>query len=230
LSSRDPAPSPSTPFHEDVGGGLAVRGALHSPSGGAELGLVITHGAGSSSTSPLLVAIADALVGRGIAVLRCDLPFRQARPNGPPSPAGAARDRAGLRAAVLALGRAGPRRVGLGGHSYGGRQASMLAADEPGLARSLLLLAYPLHPPNRPAELRVAHFSRLRTPALFVHGTTDPFASVAELRSALTWIPAPTSLHLEPGAGHDLGASRRSRSARRDLAARVAARWLELEP
>ncbi len=106
----------------------------------------------------------------------------------------------------------------------------MLAADEPGLARSLLLLAYPLHPPSRPAELRVAHFPRLRTPALFVHGTTDPFASVTELRSALTWIPAPTSLHLEPGAGHDLGASRRSRSALRDLAARVAARWLELEP
>jgi len=230
LRARDPAPSPSTPFHEDVRDGLAVRGALHSPPGGAEIGLVLTHGAGSSSTSPLLVALADALVGRGVAVLRCDLPFRQTRPHGPPSPAGAARDRAGLRAAVLALGRAGPTRVGLGGHSYGGRQASMLATEEPELARSLLLLAYPLHPPNRPAELRVAHFPRLRTPALFVHGTTDPFGSVAELRSALTSIPAPTSLHLEPGVGHDLGGSGRSRAALRDLAARVTARWLELEP
>ena len=92
-----------------------------------------------------------------------------------------------------AIARTGPTRVGLGGHSYGGRQASMLAADEPGLARSLLLLAYPLHPPNRPAELRVAHFPRLHTPALFVHGTTDPFGSVAELRRALTgsWPAAP---------------------------------------
>ena len=106
----------------------------------------------------------------------------------------------------------------------------MLAADEPGLARSLLLLAYPLHPPNRPAELRVAHFPRLHTPALFVHGTTDPFGSVAELRRALTGIPAPTSLHLEPGVGHDLGASRpvahgaaRPRRARRDAMARARA-------
>jgi uncharacterized protein len=180
--------------------------------------------------SPLLVALADALVGRGVAVLRCDLPFRQARPHGPPSPAGAARDRAGLHAAVLALGRAGPTRVGLGGHSYGGRQASMLAAEEPELARSLLLLAYPLHPPNRPAELRVAHFPRLRTPALFVHGTMDPFGSVTELRRALTSIPVPTSLHLEPGVGHDLGAAGRSRTALSDLAARVAGRWLDLEP
>jgi uncharacterized protein len=230
LSARDLSPSSSTPFLADVGDGLAVRGALHAPPGAAELGLVLTHGAGASSTSPLLIALADALVARGVAVLRCDLPFRQARPHGPPTPAGAARDRAGLRAAVLALGRAGPTRVGLGGHSYGGRQASVLAADEPGLARSLLLLAYPLHPPNRSAELRVAHFPRLRTPALFVHGTMDPFGSVTELRSALTGIPAPTSLHLESGVGHDLGVSGRSRTALRDLAARVAARWLELVP
>jgi uncharacterized protein len=207
-----------------------VRGTLHTPPGGAELGLVLTHGAGSSATSPLLVALANALVARGIAVLRCDLPFRQTRPHGPPSSAGAPRDRAGLRAAVLALGRAGPTRVGLGGHSYGGRQASMLAADEPDLAQSLLLLAYPLHPPNRPAELRVAHFPRLRTPALFVHGTMDPFGSVTELRRALTSIPVPTSLHLEPGVGHDLGAAGRSRTALSDLAARVAGRWLDLEP
>jgi hypothetical protein len=229
MSAPEPPLSTSAPFHEDADDGLAVRGTLHAPRSGADLGLVLTHGAGSSSNSPLLVALADALASRGVAVLRCDLPFRQARPQGPPSPAGAGRDRAGLRAALLALGRTGPTRVGLGGHSYGGRQTSLLAADEPGLARSLLLLAYPLHPPSRPAELRVAHFPRLHTPALFVHGTVDPFASVAELRSALAAIPAPTSLHLEPGVGHDLGASRRSRPALLDLAARVAERWLALE-
>ena len=52
---------------------------------------------------------------------------------------------------------------------------------------------------------------------------------MAELRSALALIPAPTTLHLEPGVGHDLGASRRSRGALPDLAARIAERWLELE-
>jgi uncharacterized protein len=207
---------------------LTVRGTLHAPARASEEGIVLTHGAGSSSGSPLLVALAEALAARGLVVLRCDLPFRQARPHGPPSPAGAARDRAGLRAAVEALARAGPRHVSVGGHSYGGRQASVLAAEDPSAARALLLLAYPLHPPRRPGELRVSHFPRLRTPTLFVHGTADPFGSVAELRGALTLIPAPTTLHLEPGVGHDLGAAQRSRAALSDLAARIAERWREL--
>jgi predicted alpha/beta-hydrolase family hydrolase len=229
MSAQDPPRPAPTPFHEAVGEGLTVRGTLHAPAGSAANGLVLTHGAGSSSESPLLVALAEALATRGVAVLRCDLPFRQARPHGPPSPSGAAQDRAGLRAAVAALARTGLRRVGLGGHSYGGRQASLLAVEEPALARALLLLAYPLHPPGRPGELRVAHFPRLRTPALFVHGATDPFGSVAELRSALAGIPAPTALHLEAGVGHDLGASRRSRNALSELAARIAERWLAFE-
>lgn len=228
MSAPDsPRPAP-TPFRETVGGELTVHGMLHSPASAAEEGLVLTHGAGSSSESPLLVALAEALAARGLLVLRCDLPFRQARPHGPPSPAGAARDRAGLRAAVEALARTGLRRVAVGGHSYGGRQASLLAAEDPSVARALLLLAYPLHPPKRPGELRVSHFQKLRTPALFVHGTADPFGSVAELRGALTLISAPTTLHLEPGVGHDLGAARRSRAALSDLAARIAERWREV--
>lgn len=229
MSSPDSPPPAPTPFHEAVGGELTVHGTLHAPAGRAEEGLVLTHGAGSSSESPLLVALAEALATRGLVVLRCDLPFRQARPHGPPSPAGAARDRAGLRAAVEALARIGPRRVSVGGHSYGGRQASLVAAEDPSVARALLLLAYPLHPPGRHGELRVSHFPRLRTPALFVHGTADPFGSVAELRGALALIPAPTTLHLEPGVGHDLGAARRSRAALSDLAARIAERWRELD-
>jgi hypothetical protein len=128
---------------------------------------------------------------------------------------------------VKALARVAPGRVSLGGHSYGGRQASLLAAEDPTVASALLLLAYPLHPPGRAGELRVAHFPQLRTPTMLVHGTADPFGSVAELRGALALIPAPTVLHLEPGVGHDLGAARRSRAARADLAARIADRWLE---
>jgi predicted alpha/beta-hydrolase family hydrolase len=199
---------------------------LHAPLDARD-GLVLTHGAGASAESPLLVALAEALAGRGLAVLRCDLPFRQARPQGPPSPAGAARDRAGLRAAAEALARIAPGRVFLGGHSYGGRQASLLAAEHPTVGSALLLLAYPLHPPTRPGELRVAHFPDIRMPAFFVHGTTDPFGAIAELRAALGRIPAPTMLHLEAGVGHDLGAGRRSRAALAELTARVAERWLD---
>ena len=142
------------------------------------------------------------------------------------------------RAAVASRRCAGPRRAprrrgGAGAHRSHGVSgsaatptAAVRRASSPRRSRpsphALLLLAYPLHPPGRPGELRVAHFPRLRTPALFVHGTTDPFGSVAELRNALAGIPAPTTLHLEPGVGHDLGASRRSRNALPELAARIA--------
>ena len=95
-------------------------------------------------------------------------------------------------------------RVFLGGHSYGGRQASMLSAAEPGLVDRLLLLSYPLHPPQRPSELRTGHFPDLKTPALFVHGTRDGFGSIDELVAAMKLIPARTKLLPITGAGHEL--------------------------
>jgi predicted alpha/beta-hydrolase family hydrolase len=92
----------------------------------------------------------------------------------------------------------------LGGHSYGGRQSTMLAAEEPGLVEALLLLSYPLHPPGKAGQPRTAHFPALRTPALFVHGAKDPFGTIEELREALRMIPAETELITVEGAGHDL--------------------------
>ena len=192
------------PF-EDATVGPAVRGFLHRPPGPPTRGLVLTHGAGSNCEAPMLLAVAVALAVAGFTVLRCDLPFRQARLVGPPSPATTARDRDGLRRAVVALRSLVTGHVSLGGHSYGGRQASMLVAAEPALAEALLLLSYPLHPPRRPTEWRTEHFRALRTPALFVHGSRDPFGSLAELEEASRLIPAPTALVAVEGAGHDLG-------------------------
>jgi hypothetical protein len=80
----------------------------------------------------------------------------------------------------------------------------MLAADKPGLVEGLLLFSYPLHPPQKPGELRTAHFPRLQTPALFVSGSCDGFGSIDELGSALTLIPARTELLSITGAGHEL--------------------------
>jgi predicted alpha/beta-hydrolase family hydrolase len=80
----------------------------------------------------------------------------------------------------------------------------MLAAAEPGLVDGLMLLAYPLHPPKKPEQLRIDHFPNLRTPALFVHGSRDGFGSIEELTAALKLIPARTELVAIQGAGHDL--------------------------
>ena len=181
-----------------------VRGFLHLPNGAAEGGLVLTHGAGGNCRAPLLLAAAEAFSAVGFVVLRCDLPFRQRRPSGPPSPAGAAADRAGLRAAVDAMRGIASGPLFLGGQSYGGRQATLLAAEEPELVSALLLFSYPLHPPGKPDRLRTEHFPRLRIPALFVQGTTDPFGTIDELRAALALIPVPKRLLPIDGAGHDL--------------------------
>src|SRR5579864_2319665 len=170
-----------------------VRGFLHRPEEASGAALVLTHGAGGNCRTPLLVAAAEHFVEAGVTVLRCDLPFRQRRPTGPPSPSGAAADRAGLREAAGAMRRMVPGPVFLGGQSYGGRQATMLAADEPAVANALLLFSYPLHPPGKPERLRIEHFPRLGVPALFVSGTADPFGTPEELRSAVGLIPAPRS-------------------------------------
>jgi len=167
--------------------------------------LILTHGAGSNRNAPLLVAVANAFTGVGVEVIRYDLPFRQERPHGPPRPGDAARDREGLKEQVLKAREQKPERVWLGGHSYGGRQASMLAAESPGLADALLLLSYPLHPPRKPEQLRTTHFPKLETPALFVHGSRDPFGSPDELKQALSLISGANHLLEIEGVGHELG-------------------------
>jgi uncharacterized protein len=209
MMSTDSSPQVLT----DVSVDPFVRGLLHRPAHPNGDGLVLTHGAGSNCQAPLLIALANTFAEAGFVVLRCDLPYRQDRPYGPPGPGDAKRDRAGLKNAVAVLRNLATGRVFLGGHSYGGRQASMLCAEiaekapqqGTGLAAGLLLLSYPLHPPRKPDQLRTQHFFHLHTPTLFVQGTRDPFGSIAEIEQALKLIPAKTKLLTVDGAGHDLG-------------------------
>jgi predicted alpha/beta-hydrolase family hydrolase len=184
-----------------------VRGWLHEPAAARGKGMVITHGAGSNCESPLLRAVAETFAAAGFFVLRCDLPYRQQRPTGPPFPGAAVRDREGLQRASEAMREITPEYVILGGHSYGGRQATLLAAETPGVADTLLLLSYPLHPPRKPEQLRTQHFPQLRTSALYIHGTRDPFGSIDEMTTALTAIPARHQLVTIEKAGHELGAA-----------------------
>ena len=193
---------PVQPF--DFAADPRVRGFLHTPDRSAGDALILTHGAGANCESPLLIALANAFCEAGMTVLRCDLPFRQLRPHGPPPPGSASRDQQGLRNAVESLHAQVAGRIFLGGHSYGGRQATMLAASQPDLAAGLLLLSYPLHPPKRPQQLRTAHFPQLRTPAIFFHGSRDGFGTQEEMTEALKLIPAQTELVPVQSAGHEL--------------------------
>jgi uncharacterized protein len=197
------------PFEDAPPDDVPVRGYLHVPAKASGDAIVVTHGAGTNCNAPLLVALANAFCDAGVTVLRCDLSFRQLRPQGPPR-GDADRDQQGLRRAVESMREKVAGRIFLGGHSYGGRQASMLAASQPGLADALLLLSYPLHPPKKPAQPRTGHFLKLRTPALFVHGTRDGFGTLEEVTAALRLIRARTQLLPIDSAGHELLTARNS--------------------
>jgi predicted alpha/beta-hydrolase family hydrolase len=197
-------PQSAEAFVDTTPGEASVRGFLHLGANRTGNSLVLTHGAGGNCNAPLLVALGEAFSEAGVNLLRCDLPYRQLRPHGPPSPSSAARDQNGLRRAVALIRQRFGGRVFLGGHSYGGRQASMLAASDATVSEGLLLMSYPLHPPGRHAQMRTAHFPNLRTPVLFVSGTRDDFATPDELKAAIALIAAPTSLLHVEGGGHSL--------------------------
>lgn len=91
-----------------------------------------------------------------------------------------------------------------GGHSYGGRQLTMLAAEHGAACDALLVLSYPLHPPDKPGDLRIAHLPAVQTPCMFVHGTRDPLGTIDEMNTHTAAVPAPHQLRAVQGAGHDL--------------------------
>lgn len=89
----------------------------------------------------------------------------------------------------------------IGGHSFGGRVASMIAADEP--MGGLVLLSYPLHRPGRPDSLRTEHWPRIECPTLLLSGESDPFAGAQLLRTAIQSL-SNAELVTYPKVGHGL--------------------------
>jgi predicted alpha/beta-hydrolase family hydrolase len=156
--------------------------------------LALTHGAGGTLDTPSLVAYADAMAARGAQVVRFNLPYVEA---GRKAPGPQARDETCWRDVAAAL-RPRATRLVLGGRSYGGRMASHVVAD--GVAcEGLVFLAYPLHPPGKPTQLRTAHLERIMAPMLFLQGTRDPFADPALLTRTLGQLPGATRHRLEGG-------------------------------
>jgi len=184
-----------------------IAGTAHQPRGEPTGAVVLTHGAGGSRESPLLVALCDEWARRGWLAIRYNLPYRRRRPTGPPSGSSAA-DQTGIAEAIATARTLCPGPLIAGGHSYGGRLTSMLVAERPGIADELTLFSYPLHPPGKPERLRTEHFASITVPTVFTHGSSDPFGSLDELRAAVALIGFPTAIVEVSGARHDLGFSR----------------------
>ncbi len=181
----------------------AIAGVAHRPDGTPKGSVALTHGAGGSRESPLLIAICEEWARRGWLAVRYDLPYRRRRPKGPPS-GSAAGDQAGVAEAAERVRGLTDGPLIAGGHSYGGRLTSMVVAQQPGIADELTLFSYPLHPPGKPERLRTEHFPAIGVPTVFTHGSSDPFGSLDELRRAVELIPARTEIVEVSGARHDL--------------------------
>ncbi|MCX8554931.1 alpha/beta family hydrolase [Mycolicibacterium mucogenicum] len=180
-----------------------IAGIAHEPDGTPTGVVLLTHGAGSNRDAPLIIRICDEWARHGWLAIRYNLPYRRRRPKGPPSNS-AASDQQGIVEAIEFAHTLTDGPVVAGGHSYGGRMTSMVAAQGADLA-ALTLFSYPLHPPGKPERARTEHLGQIKVPTVFTHGTADPFGSIDELTAAAQLIPAPTELIEITGARHDLG-------------------------
>ncbi len=208
------------PFSDESPGGPTVRGAVHRPAAPSGDGLLLTHGANFDIDNPLLVSMAVAFAEGGVTVLRCNLPSRQSRTQQQRRPRpNPVLDRAGLHRAVRCFRQTVSGRMFIGGQSYGGRLATMIAADEPEGIDGLLVLGYPLQTEEKAREARTRHFTRLQIRALFVHGSKDQMAPPQLLREAITAIPVETRLVEIEGAGHSLGSANPKEELKVDVAA-----------
>lgn len=180
-----------------------IAGIAHEPDGTPTGVVLLTHGAGGNRDAPLIIRICDEWARHGWLAIRYNLPYRRRRPKGPPSNS-AASDQQGIVEAIELAHTLTDGPVIAGGHSYGGRMTSMVAAQGADLA-ALTLFSYPLHPPGKPERARTEHLGQIKVPTVFTHGTADPFGSIDELTAAAQLIPAPTELIEITGARHDLG-------------------------
>ncbi|WP_347975937.1 alpha/beta family hydrolase [Microbacterium sp. ProA8] len=186
----------------------------------------LAHGAGAGYRHPFLTGFADALAREGVATLRFNFPYVEAGRRMPGPAAHAVATWAAVHAELAA--RAGDAPVFAMGKSYGGRMASMAAAEGVIDPAGLVYLGYPLHPPGSPDKARTAHLPDVPQPQLFVEGTNDPFidphdqleAAVASCQTAeIGWID---------GGGHSFEVKGRKRPPAEiaaDLAPQVAA-WM----
>jgi uncharacterized protein len=182
-----------------------VTAALHAPDRASGAPVLLTHGAGGDLDNTGLVALAEVLAGLGHPTVRTNLPYREAGRRGAPrAEHNVGHLRRLLHAAEDATGLSGPWIAG--GKSYGGRVASLLAAEADGadLLVGLLFYGYPLHPPGKPDKLRVAHWPRVPVPCLFLQGSRDTFCDLDLLHEHVHKLPRRATIELVDGGDHSL--------------------------
>ena len=215
-----------TPTRIDIGDRdrpltVATRYAAAAPAGAQ---LVLGHGAGAGQQHPFMAATAAGLAARGIDVITFDFPYMHAKRRVP--------DKAPVleqcfREVIAAVRDDGSRRLFIGGKSMGGRMATHLAAQRLEGLSGVIALGYPLHPPGRPDQPRVAHLPSISVPVLIVQGERDTFGAPAELVPVIETMTTRVTLH--PVAGGDHSLKTRGKNAEQTFAGILdtIAAWIE---
>jgi uncharacterized protein len=188
-----------------------ISALVYAARAGADVSLILGHGAGAGQNSAFMVKFAAALASRGIETITFNFAYTEA---GRRVPDRNDRLEAAWRRVIAAYrtGELGARagRLAIGGKSMGGRIASQVAAADgasggasggEGIA-GLVFLGYPLHPPGRPDKLRSAHLPQIRVPMLFVQGSRDAFGTPEELEPILETLHAPAELCVVADGDH----------------------------
>ena len=149
--------------------------------------IFLGHGASGSAAS--MAPFVRGLTARGLEATAIDLPKRKAEDAVP---------------AFHIVVPSAPDVV-VGGHSYGGRVASLAAAEPDSPYAALVLFSYPLHPPGAPerTDARIAHWPAIQCPVLLLSGESDPFARIELLRAKVPLLPD-AELVTYPRLGHTL--------------------------
>jgi predicted alpha/beta-hydrolase family hydrolase len=201
-----------------LGGGARVSAVVAHPEPrvSSPTVVILAHGAGNDMNTPFLAAVHEGLAVRGYVSVKFNFPYTEAGRRAP--------DRAPVlqdcyRHVVAAI-RSDPAiaagRLVIGGKSMGGRMASHLAAQGEAVA-GLLFLGYPLHPPGREEQLRVAHLPKISVPMLFFVGTRDPLCRLELLQQTLQQLRAPATLHIIDGGDHSFALPKRMQREARDV-------------
>jgi predicted alpha/beta-hydrolase family hydrolase len=225
---------PGYDFTVELGKDGTVGARHYAPERDYAIGAtyVMAPGASLGHDSKFLVTFGELLSERGLDVITFNFPFLQRgskRPDGMPRIEHCYQSVMKRVAATPALAH---QPLIAGGKSMGGRVASFLAARPGGFEQpiaGLIFLGYPLHAPQRPEQLRVAHFPDVRVPMLFVQGTRDPFGTPLQLEPVLSTLEMPVRIHKVMGGDHSFGLPRKWAGAEPqvfDAAARAIVEWV----
>ena len=161
--------------------------------------IALAHGAGAGMTHPFLEGLATALADDGFSVLRFVFPYVEVGRRMPGPAAHSVATWAGVQAWLEGQGTTS---FVAAGKSYGGRMASVAAAEGVLSPRALVYLGYPLHPPGRPDKPRAEHLPAITVPQLFVEGETDPFIAPREQFEEVVASCRDARVHWVAGANH----------------------------